>query len=162
MVAGTKIEINRTKATLLAVFLLGGAALLQIRFRSGAVTTLGATAIVTEQQTGISFKSRVDTGAAITAIHCPELFNEGEVDNPLKNLGKTVLVQIENERGERQTINTEIVDHAKIRSIDAANSRYYVRMRLRCEGIEKNTLVTLSDRRQMKYKLILGRDFLEG
>jgi hypothetical protein len=36
-----------------------------------------------------------------------------------------------------------------------------VRIKLTCKGITKETLVSLNDRAQMKYPLLLGRDFLK-
>jgi hypothetical protein len=35
-----------------------------------------------------------------------------------------------------------------------------VRLTLSCQGIEKDTLVSLNDRSEMQYPLLLGRDFL--
>lgn len=116
---------------------------------------------VTEVSSGITFDSRVDTGAAVSSVHYEEMVIENESNEPRENRGKEVRFLIDNGKGQHAWITADIVDYSKIKSVDATTGRYYVRLPLRCAGIEKQTLVTLNDRTRMNHKLLLGRNFLE-
>lgn len=83
-----------------------------------------------------------------------------ESDEPRENVGKAIELTIGNGREQYAAINTTIADYAQVRTSDATTHRYYVRLRLRCADVEKETLVTLKDRTTMRHKLLLGRDFL--
>ena len=141
--------------SLLVAVVATGAVLL-----SGGKKTIGATAEVRELSTGLVFLARVDTGASVSSLHCEELVIEDASATASENIGKPVRVRIANKKGESGWLETEIVDYARIRSIDAANYRYFVRLRLSCVGVEREAIVSLSDRDHMKYKLLLGREFL--
>lgn len=123
---------------------------------------IGATAEVVEVGSGLVFKARVDTGAAVSSLHCEEFVIENESSTPAENIGKQVRLQLTNDRGVSRSIETKIVDFSRVRSIDSAKHRYYVRLTLSCQGVQRETLVTLNDRSKMSHRLLLGRDFLEG
>ena len=123
---------------------------------------LGATVDVIELQSGLEFKARVDTGATISSVHCEELVIPDESEESIENIGKHARCLISNHAGAKKWIDVVIEDHAKIKSIDAANYRYYVRLPIQCEGRVKRTLLSLSDRSHMRYAMLLGRDFLSG
>jgi hypothetical protein len=124
--------------------------------RIGPVTT------VTEVSTGLPFPARVDTGATTCSIHYEEMEIEDAADNPEKNVGKRVRILVKNPDGEKEWINTKIVDHVTVRTTTDEDERYKVRLKLRWQDVEKRVLVTLSDREKMKYPLLLGRNFLRG
>ena len=145
-------------ATLLAIVF---AALITREVLLDRKTTVGQTTAVKEVSSGLTFKARVDTGAAVSSIHCVEFEIADEVEDAKANVGKTVRMRIANERGQVAWIETAIVDYAAIRTSDATGHRYYVRLTLSCAGVEKQALVTLKDRSEMQFKLLLGRDFLE-
>lgn len=123
-------------------------------------TQIGAIAEVTEVSSGLTFEARVDTGAAVSSIHCVEMSIDDEVADPRENRGKAVRFLVDNGKGQQAWIDTKIVDYSKVKSVDATTNRYYVRLRLKYGGVEKLTLVTLKDRSRMDHKLLLGRDFL--
>ncbi|WP_197525610.1 putative ATP-dependent zinc protease [Pseudobythopirellula maris] len=124
--------------------------------------TIGATAEVTELDSGVSFMARVDTGATVSSLHYERLEISGDDGQPQNNVGKIARVLIENRAGEQAWIESRIVDHATIRNAVDSQDRYYLRLRLRCRGVEKETLVTLSDRSRLGYAMLIGRDFLSG
>lgn len=140
--------------------LLGLAWGLILQQQHASKTTLGETARVTELDSNLTFSARVDTGAAVSSIHCVEMHIADESDEPRDNVGKPVELTIGNGREQYATINTTIADYAQVRTSDATTHRYYVRLRLRCADVEKETLVTLKDRTTMRHKLLLGREFL--
>lgn len=161
--ATSKFRRVRTVVQLLLLLAIVVAVLLSTRVTLfDPQVTLGAIAEVALVESGLTFDARVDTGASASSVHCLQFEITDEADEPQDNRGKAVRFQIENGRGEQAWIETEIVDYSKVKSVDATTGRYYVRLLLRCEGIEKEALVTLHDRSRMRQKLLLGREFLEG
>ena len=127
----------------------------------GSKTTVGELAIVEELQSGLVFEARVDTGAALTSIHCLAIEIPEEANDPRENLRKAARIKIANAKGDEAWLETQLVDYAAVRTTDATGHRYHVRLKLSCQSVEKETLVTLKDRSEMKFKLLLGRDFLK-
>ena len=145
---------------LLSVLIVIGATWLISKYADPDKKRIGATASVTEVSTGLLFHARVDTGAAVSSIHCEEVRIEDESPDPTENVGRQVQLVLTNAQGERRTLETVIADYSPIRSVDAAKSRYYVRLLLSCQGIERELLVTLNDRSKMSHRLLIGRNFL--
>lgn len=125
---------------------------------------IGPTARIVETQTGVPLIARVDTGAAVTSLHCGEADLEitDRSDDPFENLGKPARIRVANRDGQADWVETELVDYVEVRSANGAEHRYRVRLPLRCGTVERETLVNLNDRSAMKFRLLLGRDFLAG
>ena len=128
------------------------------------LATIGPTARVTEELSGVEFHARVDTGAAVSSIHCgPDDFViEGGSDDPWQNIDKPARLRLANADGHEAWVDTEIDDYVEVRSANGAEHRYRIRLPLRCRGVRKRTIVNLNDRSRMTYRLLLGRDFLAG
>lgn len=125
---------------------------------------IGPIARVVEAHSGLPLLARVDTGAAVTSLHCTEkdfVIDEAS-DDPFENLGKAVRLRVENLAGESEWIQTEVLDYVEVRSANGAEHRYRVRLPLQCGPVQKETIVNLNDRSQMSFRLLLGRDFLAG
>lgn len=129
---------------------------------SEEIRRIGAVATITEVSTGLPFPARVDTGATTCAIHYEELEIEDASERPEENVGKRVRIRVKNPDGEEDWISTKIVDHVVVRTTTDDDERYKVRLKLRWQDVEKQVLVTLSDREKMKYPVLLGRNFLRG
>lgn len=125
---------------------------------------IGPTARITEASTGLELLARVDTGAATTSLHVTDsdLVIPEAADDPLANLGKQVRIRVENRDGRSSWVETRLVDYVEVRSANGAEHRYRVRLPLRYGAVSKETLVNLNDRSAMSYRVLLGRDFLEG
>jgi hypothetical protein len=124
-------------------------------------TVIGATVDVIEPQSGFVFKARVDTGASISSLHCTEIEIDNPSDDPAENSGKKVRFLIEGPGGQQHWLESTILGYTDVRSALGTLSRYRVRMKFTCRGITKETLISLNDRSDLKYPLLLGRDFLE-
>jgi len=154
---------QRHSSRILVIVLVAVVALFTAsRFVKSEKTIIGATAEVIETDTGLVFQARVDTGASVSSIHCEEFVIEGESPAPAENIGKTILLHLTNKQGETKSLKTRIVDYSPIRSADGTSHRYYVRLTMSCQGVERESLVTLNDRSRMSHRLLLGRDFLKG
>jgi len=123
---------------------------------------IGATATVTEVSSGLPFSARVDTGATSCSIHCEALEIDNPSDDPKKNVGKPVRFLVKNNEGESKWIESKIADHVIVRTSEQKDERYKVRLNIRWEDVEKKVLVTLNDRENMNYPVLLGRNFLKG
>jgi hypothetical protein len=121
---------------------------------------LGATADVVELQSGLTLKARVDTGASISSLHCKQIEITDPAEEPEENSGKKVRFLLEGPDGKSHWLESTILGFAGVRNASGTSGRYRVRLRLSCRGIEKGTLVSLNDRSEMQYPLLLGRDFL--
>jgi hypothetical protein len=124
-------------------------------------TVLGATVDVIELDSGFTMKARVDTGASVSSLHCKNIVINEEANEPEQNSGKNARFQLEGKDGETHWIESTILGYAGIRNASGTAGRYRVRLRLSCRDIEKDVIVSLNDRSEMKYPLLLGRNFLE-
>jgi hypothetical protein len=124
------------------------------------VRLIGATTVVTEVSTGTSLPARVDTGATSCSIHCLAMEIKDAADDPRENIGKPVRFLVKKSDGEDMWVESKIVDHVKIRTSEKEDERYKVRIRIRWEDVEKKVVATLNDRQNMKYPMLLGRNFL--
>jgi hypothetical protein len=143
-----------------AVFALAEGAAEKQPTPQSTVRLIGATTVVTEVSTGLPLAARVDTGATSCSIHC-EAFEIKDADpDPKVNIGKPVRFLVKHKKGEGEWVESKIADYVTIRTSESENERYKVRLKLRWEDMEKKVLVTLNDRENMKYPLLLGRNFL--
>jgi hypothetical protein len=125
-----------------------------------AVRLIGATTLVAEVTTALPLTARVDSGAASCSIHCEELEIKDADESPKNNIGKPARILVTDKNGKEEWIESTIVDYVKVRTSEKLDDRYKVSLRLRWEDVERNVLVTLNDRQDMKYPLLLGRNFL--
>jgi len=127
---------------------------------------IGATATIAEATSGLSFAARVDTGAATCSINAPKWKIEKPARRPPDNVGKPIRVLIKNEKGDKAWVDAVIVGRVRVRSSvqdeDDYHGRYKVRLPLEWNGVKKNVLVTINDRSEMDYPLLIGRNFLRG
>ena len=126
------------------------------------VTVIGPTARIVEASSGVEFVARVDTGAAVSSIHCrsDDFVIDSESRNPQDNVKKKARVRLINHLGEAAWVDTVIDDYVEVRNAEHSEHRYRIKLPLRCGSAEKTTIVNLNDRSRMTYRLLLGRDFL--
>ncbi|QDV72601.1 RimK/LysX family protein [Botrimarina mediterranea] len=146
---------------LFAAVLTGRSALFSYSAQA-APAVIGETAVVKEVNTGLEFEARVDTGAATSSIHVDpdDVVIVDESPKPTENIDKKIRVRLDNGAGELAWVETKIENYAEVRSANGAEHRYQVRLPLQFGDIQKLAIVNLNDRSSMKYRLLLGRDFL--
>ena len=96
------------------------------------------------------------------SIHCEAVEIENPSDDPQENVGKPVRFLVKNNEGESQWIESKIADRVVVRTSEQKDERYKVRLNLRWQDVEKKVLVTLNNRQNMNYPVLLGRNFLKG
>lgn len=125
---------------------------------------IGATATLIEVSTGLPFAARVDTGAHSCSLHAENLEIKNESKKAVDNIGKPIRFLIKNEKGESEWVESKIAGVVRVRSSALKDGdfdrRYKVRLTLQWEDVRKDVLVTLNDRTEMNYPLLVGRNFL--
>ena len=125
-----------------------------------AKRTIGATAQLQEVSTGIAFKARVDTGAKSRSLHIEEIHFDNPSKNMRKNIGKMARFRIRDTDGKEHWIEEKIFCTVQVKTSGKKERRYKVWLTLRHDGFEKRVKVTLNDRSQMEFPLLIGRNFL--
>lgn len=124
------------------------------------IRLIGATTTVTEISSGLPFSARVDTGATTCSIHCEAVEIKNADADPKKNVGKPIRFLVKNKEGKTKWVESKIVDHVTVRTAAQDDERYKVHLKFRWEDVVKRVAVTLDDRQNMQYPLLLGRNFL--
>lgn len=127
---------------------------------------IGATATITESTSGLPFAARIDTGATTCSIHAEKWVIADRSRRPAQNIGKPIRVLIKNEKGDQAWVDAVVAGRVQVRSSvqseDDYHGRYKVRLPLEWNGVKKEVLVTINDRTDMAYPLLIGRNFLRG
>ena len=127
---------------------------------------IGATARLIEASTGFTFRARVDTGAKSCSLHIEKLIIEDKARKRVENVGKKVRFLVINDEGKKEWIESKIAKAVRIKSSvfddGEYDHRYKVPLTFEWNGFRKEVLVTLNDRANMEYPLLIGRNFLRG
>lgn len=129
---------------------------------AGAKIIIGETAWIQVAQLPFPFLARIDTGARTTSIHATDIQISDASTVAHENIGKTISFKTVNRDGTFQTLTTDIVQVSTIRNSQGIEQRYVIELRLSYQDKQKKVLVNLRDRSQMKYKLLIGRNWLAG
>jgi hypothetical protein len=127
---------------------------------------IGATATITEAGSGLEFSARIDTGAKTCSLHVEQMEIEDESPQRLLNIGKTIRFLIKGRSGKTKWLESQITAAVRVKSSTLKNGqfdqRYKVRLPLQWKSVRKEVLVTLNDRTEMTYPMLIGRNFLRG
>jgi hypothetical protein len=125
---------------------------------------IGSTATISEVSSGLPFAARIDTGAKSCSLHVEKWEIKDPEKRPVDNIGKSIRFQIKNDEGETEWIETIVAGRVRIKSSvhkeGNSQGRYKVRLTLQWKNFKKDVLVSLTDRTDMEYPLLIGRNFL--
>lgn len=117
---------------------------------------IGAVERVEVGTTGLIAKARIDTGATTSSIHAEDIVT-------LERDGKA-WVRFSFDAGDGQpptTIEKRVVRKVRIKRLnDEYQRRYVVKLQLRMGELEEIIEVTLSDRSDFEFPVLIGRNFL--
>ncbi|MEZ9596220.1 RimK/LysX family protein [Shewanella sp. 10N.261.52.F9] len=123
---------------------------------------IGPTASISIVESGLKFKTRIDTGAVENSLHAYDMKIDNEDPDMEKNIGKVIHFTTENEKGESHVVKSRIVETSLIRNAQGSEIRYMVELNVGEPGQEYKVKVNLRDRSKMSYKLLIGRNWLQG
>lgn len=127
--------------------------------RTGMVT-LGSLERVYIDIVKSSFVARVDTGATTSSINAVDM---QKFERNGKKWVKFHVSDVETAVADRKWVEAPIVRHVKIRqsSADDLERRPVVDLWVKLGSIHEKTQFTLTDRTQMDYPILLGREFIQ-
>ncbi|WP_299569524.1 RimK/LysX family protein [uncultured Shewanella sp.] len=124
---------------------------------------IGPTAGISIVESGLIFDTRIDTGAVENSLHAVNLrINDEDKANMENNVGKDVTFTTMNEKGETVDVTARIHSTSLIRNAQGSEIRYMVTLTIGEPGEEFKVDVNLRDRSKMTYKLLIGRNWLQG
>jgi hypothetical protein len=125
---------------------------------------IGASAVLTEVSSGLSFPARIDTGAETCSLHVEKIEIQDKTPRRSNNIGKTIRILLKDKAGKSQWIESVVADAVRVKSSSLPTGeydhRYKVRLTLEWKDIRKEVLVTLNNRTDMEFPLLVGRNFL--
>lgn len=119
---------------------------------------VGATEVIFLEDANLRLKARVDTGAKTSSIHAERI----EVDLSGDPRGKSISFYVVTEEGQTRKIESRVSSVVKVKTSEQTEHRYVVPLIMKWNDSKKTVLVTLNDRSSMKYRLLLGRNWLRG
>ncbi len=147
--------------------------------------TVGETAAISLPEMGLTYLSRIDTGARTTSLHAKDIIVEGfdaeavdqevtdeasasqpdnaaEVIDKKSHIGRNIQFRTMNELNQQATYTAKVIDVSRVRNAQGIEDRYVVELDLEWQGLNKRVKVNLRDRSAMTYKLLIGRNWLAG
>lgn len=119
---------------------------------------IGATETIRVEPSQLEIRARVDTGAQTSSIHAQDI----DIARGGNASGKPIGFTLVNQQGQSARINAHVARQITVRTSEGSERRYAVPLTLSWNGTAKTVLVTLNDRTQMRYRLLLGRNWLRG
>ncbi|OPX56642.1 Uncharacterized conserved protein [Oceanospirillum multiglobuliferum] len=119
---------------------------------------VGATEVVLVTDAELRFKARVDTGAKTSSIHAENI----ELDLSGDLQGQPISFDLVTKEGQSKRIETRVASVVSVRTAEQTERRYVVPLLIKWHGSTRTILVTLNDRSRMDYRLLLGRNWLQG
>lgn len=104
--------------------------------------------------------ARIDTGASRSSINAVNIKVKNANKNMKDNVGKQVSFNIVDAKGKKFPLTTKILAVKTIKTPQGKEHRYLVSLFLTWQGKESKLKVNLRDRRNLEYKLLIGRDWL--
>ncbi|MEO3682415.1 RimK/LysX family protein [Shewanella vesiculosa] len=124
---------------------------------------IGPLAELSIKQTGLLYNTRIDTGAVENSLHAVNIrVDKEDTVNIENNIGKMITFTTANEKGQQAEVRTKIRGTSLIRNAQGTERRYMVRLNVGEPRHEYVVDVNLKDRSKMGYKLLIGRNWLQG
>ncbi|ARD22686.1 RimK/LysX family protein [Shewanella japonica] len=124
---------------------------------------IGPTTGISIVESGLMFDTRIDTGAVENSLHATNLrIKDEDKENMENNVGKDVTFTTMNEKNETVDVTARIHSTSLIRNAQGSEIRYMVTLTIGEPGQEFKVDVNLRDRSKMTYKLLIGRNWLQG
>ena len=119
-------------------------------------TIIGRLETVCLAEWGIRIKAKIDTGAYRSSLNVSRL-------ELLAGKPRRVRFDTTDQHGAMHTLEARVVKRVRVKSSSGhVEKRPLIQTRLRLGGQEFDGLVSLTDRSDMRYPMLIGRHFLKG
>ena len=117
---------------------------------------IGRTEVVCLPDWGIALKAKIDTGAYFCSLHVFDM-------EPIPGESERVRFRTVDDNGKVHTIEAPVEKYIKVKSSSGrAKRRPAVRTRLCLAGQEIDAQISLTDRSNMRFPMLIGRKILKG
>lgn len=123
---------------------------------------IGETAWIGVGGVPYSYLARIDTGAELSSLHAIALHVVGDTGRASENVGKEISFISVSRAGLAREMKGGIVGVTAVKSPQGIELRYVIELTLSWGGVIKRVKVNLRDRTAMRYKLLVGRNWLSG
>ena len=124
--------------------------------RGSKLTMLGSVEWVSVQDEGVRARARIDTGATTSSMHAEQLREFERDGKPWLRFSFDP-----GSEGESVELVRQVERRVRIKRNDGSSQRrYVVKMVLTVGDITENVEVTLNDRSDFEYPILIGRNFL--
>lgn len=120
---------------------------------STAKITVGAFEAVEFPEFGIGVKAKIDTGAYTGALHCTKITEDSTSEGPVLRFSPFDHPEIAIETADF------VVRHVKSSNGDR-QTRYFINTEIVVQGVHYPIILSLADRSEMKWPVLIGRRFL--
>lgn len=100
-------------------------------------------------------KAKIDTGAYTGALHCTKIREEDTANGPVLLFSPFDHPEVE------MTVDDFVVRHVRSSNGESA-SRYFIKTKITIQGQTYPILLSLADRSEMKWPVLIGRRFLRA
>jgi hypothetical protein len=108
---------------------------------------------------GLVLEAKIDTGAYRASLHVSRL----ELLKGKSKRGRRVRFDTSDQHGTIHTLEARVVKQVRVKSSSGqVEQRPLIQTRLRIGGQEFDVLVSLTDRSDMRFPMLIGRRFLKG
>lgn len=108
------------------------------------------------ENAAMTLEAKLDTGAETSSLHAPDA-------ETFERDGDTwVRFTVEDAEGEEHAFERPLSRTVRIRSAAGVTRRYVVTLSLCLGDIARQAEVTLADREELSYPMLIGRNFLDG
>lgn len=108
----------------------------------------------------VKVKAKIDTGAFGCSIHCSEM---EIVERDGQKMVRIVPLQRKKEQNNRESFYFQLIEKKVVKSsIGKKEVRPVIKLKVGIFGEWRDVEFSLTDRSNMKYPILLGREFLRG
>ncbi len=116
---------------------------------------IGRSEMVCLSQWGVRLQAKIDTGAYLCSLHVSDI--------EMKEKPKRVRFRTVDHQGKTYTLEAPLEKYVRVKSsFGQVQKRPAIRIRLCLAGQEIEALVSLDDRSDMRFPMLIGRKILKG
>ena len=145
------------KVSLFVAVLLGSVSL-AVKWPGKHLEVVGATETILLREGETDFTARVDSGAETCSIHAVDI----AVSPPDRTGARPIEFYTENLDGDLVLVHSYVDSEVTVKTSEGEEKRFKVMLAIEFKDQVKEVEFTLNDRHRMKYRVLLGRNWLSN